>query len=62
MLTPEDFERVEEIESAQPQPEVVIGEFVRNKPEDELRGRHYATITIVDADSGKYRWTTGDGD
>lgn len=61
MLTPEDFERVEEIESAQPEPEVVIGEFVRNKPEDELEDWHYATISVVDADSGVYRWTTGDG-
>ena len=40
----------------------MIGEFVRNKPQDELRGRHYAKITVVDADSGVYRWTTGDGD
>ena len=39
----------------------MIGEFVRDKPEDELRNRHYAKITIVDAANGVYRWKNRDG-
>ena len=60
MLTPEDFKEEDEEESVEP--EVVIGKFVRDKPQDELRDRHYATITVVDADNGVYRWKTQDYD
>ena len=62
MLTPEDFKEEDEEESVEPEPEEVIGEFVRNKPQDKLKDYHYATISVVDADSGVYRWTIRQGD
>ena len=62
VITQEDHEKAEQIseEDGKNQAvfnEEVIGEFVRNKPEDELNDWHYAKITVVDAATGVYRWT-----